>query len=517
MTTVLTKPETGPEPLYRRRWAALGVLCLSLLIVVMANTSLLVAAPDMLEALNLTSGELQWIIDAYTVPYAALMLLMGAIGDKYGRREMLLLGLALFTGGAIMGAAVDSVELVIAARAVMGVAAAMVMPATLSLLVAIFPKRERAKAITAWTATNGVAIAGGPLLAGALLADHGWASTFLSNVPIALIAIVAALILVPRSKADITHRLDYVGGALSVTGLAALVYMIIEGPHSGWPTSAVVAGILAVGSLAGFVAWELRQENPMLDIRKFGNRAFAGANLAVLLFFLATFGAIYYITQHLQFVLGFDPLETGIRLLPLAGAVFLGAAVTGVLTPRLGVRVMVVAGMLLGVASLACMIAIDADSGYGAFIAPLMLLGGAIGLSVSPSTDTIMGSFPDRLLGVGGAVNDTSIELGGSLGIAILGSILAGTYATKTDLLADSGLPPEGVEAAQDSIGGAGIVADRLAEAGLPQQAAELLAVANDAFAQAVSHTSAITAVVLGIGTLVVAALLPGGKPEHRP
>ncbi|MFE6923045.1 MFS transporter [Nocardia sp. NPDC057663] len=514
MSVFVTAP-VEPETVYGRRWAALAVLCLSVLIGVMTNTSLIVAAPDMTLDLALTSQDLQWIIDGYTIPYAALMLLMGAIGDKYSRRGMLLVGLVLFASGAVLGSVVDSAEWVIAARAIMGTAAAMIMPATLSLLVATFPKRERAVAITIWTATTGLAIAIGPLIAGWLLVDHGWSSTFLINVPIALVSIVGALMLVPPSRAQTAQRLDLVGGALSVVAVAALVFMIIEGPRNGWHASAVFAGALAAVAIAGFIGWELRHPNPMLDIRKFGDRAFSGANLAVLLFFLAAFGALYYVTQHLQFVLGYDPLATGVRLLPLAGAVFIGSAITGVLTPRLGLRTMVVAGMLLGVAALAILTRVDAESGYSAFVWPLVLLGAAIGLSVSPATDTIMDAFPERLLGVGGAVNDTSIELGGTLGIAILGSLLASTYSSEISPAVEGRLPAEAADVAQDSIGGALIVAQRLGEAGMSEQAAQLTAVADSAFAEAVSHTSSIAAIVLAVGAVAVAALLPTRRAKQ--
>jgi MFS family permease len=342
MSLLATTPVDRMDRPYPRRWAALAVLCLSLLIIVMANTSLLVAAPAMTKDLGLSSSDLQWVIDAYTVPYAALMLVMGAIGDKYSRRGALLAGLAVFGAGSVTGSLAHSTATVIAARAVMGAGAAMIMPATLSLLTATFPRRERARAITVWTATSGLAIAAGPLLAGRLLEGHAWGFTFLINVPVAGVAVLAALALVPPSRAAVSGRLDLVGGLLSIVFLASLVYMIIEGPRFGWGATAIGAAFLAGLGLAGFVAWELRHPRPILDVRRFTDRAFAGANLAVMLFFLAAFGSIYYLTQHLQFVLGYGPLATGVRLLPLAGAVFAGAAGTGVLTSLVG-------GVILGI------------------------------------------------------------------------------------------------------------------------------------------------------------------------
>lgn len=538
MRLVMTEPVEKMERPYARRWWALLVLCLSLLIIVMANTALTVAAPDMTEDLGLSSADLQWVIDGYTVPYAALMLLFGAIGDKYSRRGALLLGLGVFGGGAVFGYLADSATTVIAARAVMGTGAAMIMPATLSLLAASFPRGERAKAITVWTATSGVAIAAGPLVAGALLEHHAWTSTFLINVPIAAVAVVAALVLVPPSKAAKHGRIDYVGGLLSVVWIGALVYMIIEGPHFGWHAKALgAAGVAAVG-LVLFVVWELRHPRPVVDVRRFTDRGFAGSNLAVALFFLAVFGAFYYLTQHLQFVLGYSALETGLRMLPLAGAVFVGSALTGFLTPRVGMKWTVTAGMVGGTAALALLTRIDAGSSYGDLVAPLMVLGLAIGLALSPATDAIMGAFPESELGVGGAVNDTSIELGGSLGIAILGSLLATSYSDHlSDATAGSGLPASTLDAARDSVGAGYTVAQGIGEkaqqvaaqaAGAtdPQQAAQLKAQAGQlasgarqmadavgsSFSDAVAHTSLIGAIVLGVGTVVVAVLLPSRK-----
>ncbi|MFJ8784749.1 MFS transporter [Streptomyces sp. NPDC102476] len=538
MRLVMTEPVEKMERPYARRWWALLVLCLSLLIIVMANTALTVAAPDMTEDLGLSSADLQWVIDGYTVPYAALMLLFGAIGDKYSRRGALLLGLGVFGGGAVFGYLADSATTVISARAVMGTGAAMIMPATLSLLAATFPRGERAKAITVWTATSGVAIAAGPLVAGALLEHHAWTSTFLINVPIAAVAVVAALVLVPPSKAAKHGRIDYVGGLLSVVWIGALVYMIIEGPHFGWHARALAAaGVAAVG-LVLFVVWELRHPRPVVDVRRFTDRGFAGSNLAVALFFLAVFGAFYYLTQHLQFVLGYSALETGLRMLPLAGAVFVGSALTGFLTPRVGMKWTVTAGMVGGTAALALLTRIDAGSSYGDLVAPLMVLGLAIGLALSPATDAIMGAFPESELGVGGAVNDTSIELGGSLGIAILGSLLATSYSDHlSDATAGSRLPASTLDAARDSVGAGYTVAQGIGEkaqqvaaqaAGAtdPQQAAQLKAQAGQlasgarqmadavgsSFSDAVAHTSLIGAIVLGAGTVLVAVLLPGRK-----
>ncbi|MFF2518633.1 MFS transporter [Streptomyces sp. NPDC058086] len=514
-----TPAEKMTEP-YPRRWWALLVLCLSLLIVVMANTSLIVAAPDMTRDLGLSSSDLQWVIDGYTVPYAALMLVLGSIGDKYSRRGALILGLLVFAGGSVMGGLVDETDLVITARAIMGIGAAVVMPATLSLLVAIFPRAERARAITAWSATSGLAIAAGPLAAGWLLKNHAWGSTFLMNVPIAVVGVVGALLLVLPSKAEKLSGIDYVGGLLSIVTVGSLVYATIEGPHFGWGTGPITAAVVAGLGLPVFVAWELRHPHPMLDVRKFKERPFSGSMLSVLFFFFGTFGSIYYATQFLQFVLGYNALDTGVRLLPLAGAVFVGAAVTGQLARGLGVKLVVGTGMAVGTAGVFLLTRIESGSTYTDFLAPLLLLGFAIGLSLSPATDTIMGSFPESELGVGGGANDTALELGASLGIAVLGSLLATSYKDKLTDLVGGHLPAAAMDTAKDSVGGGLAVAEQVAKnpGGGPQQAQTLTGAVHESFAHAIAHTSLIGGIIMAAGTLIVLAVLPGRRAvgKHR-
>ncbi|WP_086799430.1 MFS transporter [Streptomyces caniscabiei] len=505
---------------YARRWWALLVLCLSLLIAVMANTSLIVAAPSMTTDLGLSSSDLQWVVDSYTVPYAALMLVLGAIGDKYSRRGALVLGLLLFAAGSVMGSMVDETSLVIVARAIMGVGAAVVMPATLSLVVATFPRSERTKAITAWAATSGLAVAVGPLVSGWLLEDHAWGSTFLINVPIALLGVFGALALVPPSKAQGMGRIDYVGGLLSIVTVGSLIYAAIEGPHSGWGVGPVTGAVVAAVGLVAFVAWELRHPHPMLDVRKFALRPFSGSMLAVLFFFFGMFAVIYYVTQFLQFVLGYGSLDTGVRLLPLAGAVFLGSALTGVLTPKLGVKPMVVTGLAIGTAGMFLLTQIDKGSTYGDLLPPMMMLGLALGLAISPATDTIMGSFPESELGVGGGANDTALELGGALGIAVLGSLLGTAYRDELTDLVGNRLPAEAMETAKDSVGAGLAVAQRVGQdpsAG-PQQAQAAVDAVHQAFAHGVAQTSLIGGIIMAAGTLIVLAILPGrrGFAKHN-
>ncbi len=308
----------------------------------------------MTQDLGLSSADLQWVIDGYTVPYAALMLLLGAIGDKYSRRGALILGLVVFGG---RGSGLARRQLHRGHRGPCRDGRRRRPDHARHAL----PARRDLPARGAGEGDHPVdrhrlepAIAAGPLVAGALLEHHGWSSTFLINVPIAALAIVGALVLVPPSRAAHHHRIDHVGGLLSVVWIGSLVYMIIEGPHFGWGVKAVTAAVVAGAGLVAFVVWgKLRHPRPVVDVRRFAHRRFAGSNLAVALFFLAVFGAFYYLTQHLQFVLGHDALDTGVRMLPLAGAVFVGSALTGYLTPRIGMKITVTAGMVGGTAALA--------------------------------------------------------------------------------------------------------------------------------------------------------------------
>ena len=521
MTSILTRSTADPTRPYPRRWAGLAVLCLSLLIVVMANTALIVAAPSMLRELRLTSTDMQWVIDGYTVPYAALMLLAGVLGDRYGRRRALLAGLAVFAAGAVFGSLAGTATEVIVARITMGVGAAVIMPATLSLLVAMFPASERPRAIAAWAATSGLAIALGPLLAGWLLEQHAWGSTFLINVPIAAFAAVAALALVPPSRAEHLTRIDWVGGALSVAAVGSLVFGIIEGFHFGW--NATSLGSVAVAALAGaaFVAWELRHPQPLLDLGRVTDRSVGGACLSVLLLFLASFGAIYFVAQHFQFVFGYSPLDTGLRLLPLAGAVSIGSAVSGRLAPRLGARVAIGAGTAVAAAGVLALALVDDGSGYGLFLVSLVLLGLGIGLAAPPATDLVMSGFPESDLGAAGGLNDTAVELGGSLGIAVLGSVLATTYQREISGFL-TGLPlatldgpmaaqaDTAVAAAGDSVGGAAIVAEELAKNPFVSSYAQpLLDASASAFSQAITSASLVGGLALAVGAVVVVAALP--------
>ena len=310
-----------------RRWWALGVLCLSLLVIVIDNTIVNVALPTLVRDLEADVAELQWVVDAYTLVFAGLLLVAGALGDRYGRRRTLLAGLAVFGGASAWAAYAGGADGLIAARAVMGAGAAFIMPATLSLLISVFTDaRERATAIGIWAATAGLGVALGPVVGGVLLDHFWWGSIFIVNVPLIVVAVLAGRRLLPESRDPVVRRIDWAGAALSVVGLVALVWAIIEAPVEGWMSAPVLAAAaLATAALLAFVVWQRRTEEPLLDVRLFSNPRFTAASITVMVLFFALFGFLFLSTQYLQFVLGYSPSAAGVRVLPYAGAMIVCA------------------------------------------------------------------------------------------------------------------------------------------------------------------------------------------------
>jgi EmrB/QacA subfamily drug resistance transporter len=409
----------------RQRWLALGVLCLSLLAIVIDNTIVNVALPTLVRDLEADVAELQWVVDAYTLVFAGLLLLAGALGDRYGRRRTLLAGLAVFGVSSAVAAYAGGVDGLIAARAVMGAGAAFIMPATLSLLISVFTDpRERAMAIGIWAATAGLGVALGPVVGGVLLDHFWWGSIFIVNVPLVAIAVVAGIRLLPESRDPVARRLDWTGAALSGAGLVALVWAIIEAPSKGWTSAPVlVAGGIAAVALVAFVLWQRRVAEPLLDVRLFANPRFTAASSTVMVLFFALFGFLFLSTQYLQFVLGYSPSAAGVRVLPYAGAMIVCAPLSSRLVASLGTKRVATAGMLLFAAGLAVAASISTSSGYGRLAVALLLMGAGMGLAGAPATESIMGSLPPERANIGSAVNDTTRELGGALGVAVVGSI----------------------------------------------------------------------------------------------
>ncbi|MEN0137300.1 MAG: MFS transporter [Rhodococcus sp. (in: high G+C Gram-positive bacteria)] len=423
-----------------RRFLALAVICLAELLVVHDNTIVNVALPSIGVELRTSVSGLQWVVDAYTLTFAGLLLAFGNLGDRYGRRRVMVIGLIGVAVMSIAGANAESLGQVIAARAAMGVFAAAVFPATLALVINIFTDvRERALAIAAWTAMAGFAIAIGPMAGGWLLEHFSWHSVFWINVPIALVAAIATIVLVPESRASVLGRMDLLGIAASITGITVLVWAIIEAPHHGW-TSAVTVGAVAVSIavLTGFVLWELRTDHPILDLRLFRNRRFSLPALAIAIGYFSMFGFLFLITQYFQGVREYTPFEFGIASLPFAVSVAVGAPVATLLAQRVGTTPVIVFGLLLTGVGLYLGGQVAVDSSYLTDVLPSMV-SMALGLAIvqGPVTESIMASLPLDEAGAGSAVNDTTREIGGTLGVAVLGSIVASYYATTMSPLLD--------------------------------------------------------------------------------
>jgi len=480
----------------RRRWLALGVLCASLLAIVIDNTIVNVALPTLVRALDADVSELQWVVDAYTLVFAGLLLLAGALGDRYGRRRTLLGGLAVFGAASAWAAYAGSVDGLIAARAVMGAGAAFIMPATLSLLITVFTDvRERTMAIGIWAATAGVGVALGPVAGGFLLDHFWWGSIFIVNVPLIAVAIVAGRTLIPESRDPVLRRIDWTGAALSGAGLVALVWAVIEAPAKGW-TSAPVLGAFAFAAVAlvAFVVWQRRAEEPLLDVRLFRDPRFTAASGTITVLFFALFGFLFLSTQYLQFVLGYSPSGAGLRVLPYAGAMIVFAPLSSKLVARFGTKRVAATGMALFSAGLAVAATLTAGTGYGRLGVALLLMGAGMGLAGAPATESIMGSLPPARANIGSAVNDTTRELGGALGVAVVGSIMSSLYATQL-----SGDVPA---AARDSLGAAVGLGPDVALA------------AREAFVGAMSVASIVVALVAALGAFIAWRYLPArGAP----
>jgi EmrB/QacA subfamily drug resistance transporter len=495
---------------YDKRWWILGVLCLSLLIIVMDNTILNVALPTLVRKLNASESQLQWMVDSYTLLFAGLLLTMGNLGDKFGRRSTLGIGLAIFGVGSALSSFAGSPGQLIATRSLMGVGAALIMPATLSILTNVFPPEERAKAIGIWAGISGVAIALGPVIGGFLLVHYWWGSIFLINVPVCLFALVVGRLIMPNSRDVDAPRLDPVGAGLSILGLVALVYGIIEAPGKGWTSGTIIVSLgLAVVVLTSFVLWELRSDHPMLNVQFFKNPRFTAANMSITLVFFALFGSIFFLTQYLQFVLGYSALQAGVRLAPMALVLMVMAPLAGQLVNRIGTKALVAVGMAIGATGLWYLAQTTPSSGYIHVLTGLVILATGLSLSMVPATESIMGSLPPGKAGVGSAMNDTTREVGGALGVAILGTVLASQYSTAI-AKAFGSLPPAAVAAAKSSVGGA--IAVGLKVGGAPGQA--LVATAKSTFITAMGSSLKIAAAVALVGAVISALWLPN-RPRH--
>ena len=496
------QPDTIDPRVYARRWKTLGVLSISLLIIGLDNTVLNVALPTLQSHFSASGSTLQWIVDAYLLAFAGVLLTMGTLGDRFGRKKALQAGLGLFGIASVLAAFASDANQLIVLRAAMGIGGAMIMPATLSVIMDVFPREERGKAIAIWSAIAGVGIGLGPFIGGLLLEFSSWSSVFWLNVPIVAVALIAGHTLVPESRDPRPGAFDLRGAALSIAALVTLVYGIIEASPRGWGDPVVLGCFAAAAALGtAFVLWERRVAEPMLPLGFFRDPRFTVASVGVGLVFFAMMGSVFAFTQFLQFAHGFSALEAGVAMLPLALGLVIGAGVSDRLADRIG-RTRVIAGGLFGVA-----IVLSTSLAWTVEMAPVLLglvsfgLALSMGSAMAPATESVMSAVPDAKAGVGSAMSDVTRQVGGALGVAVIGSIIGTAYAR------DMASAPE---AASESVGAAQAVAEQV---GGPA-GRELADAAGRAFTDALGLGLTAAAVVALAGALLVLWKLPGERAQ---
>ncbi|MER7371819.1 DHA2 family efflux MFS transporter permease subunit [Streptomyces lanatus] len=494
-----------PDP---RRWWALGALVASMLTLGFDMTILNVALPTMAADLGATTGQQQWMADAYVVVFAALMLPAGLLGDRFGRRRMLITGLGIFLAGSLVGALAGDVNAVIAARAVMGVGAALVTPLSLSVLPTLFGPEERTKAVGIASAASALGLPLGPIIGGWLLNHFWWGSVFLINVPMAAIGIAACVFLLPETKDPASPKVDTVSTALAATGLGALVYGIIEAPTRGWGDPLVLAMLAAsVVLIAALVLRERRVERPMLDMTLLAHRGFLFNTVAATLVTFILTGLLFVLPPYLQAVLGHDALGTGVRLLPMMGGLLVASRLAPKVVARFGARAAVSAGLVVLAFAGFLGSRTTADSGYGFVALWLTITGLGFGLSLIPAMNGGLSALPRDRAGSGSGLLMTMRQVGGAIGIALLGSLLAGAFRDRLDV---TGLPAKVADTAGESVVAAHLVAERTGSA-------ELAASANSAYVHGMGVVLLVCGIAALVSALLAAAFLPGTPDAERP
>jgi EmrB/QacA subfamily drug resistance transporter len=492
---------------HQRRWLILAVLCMSLLIIVLDNTILNVAIPSLMRDLDASNSQIQWIIDSYVLVFAGLLLTTGSLSDRFGRKGALQIGIVLFALGSIASANAGSATQLIFTRAFMGIGGALIMPSTLSILTNVFrDPKERGRAIAVWAGFSGLGVAIGPMTGGFLLKHFSWHSVFWINVPIGALALVLGFFFVPTSRDPRHSKLDPVGAVLSIVGLATLLFGIIEGPTKGWASGEVVVSfVIAAFALGGFVLWERTTASPMLDMTVFHNARFTAASSTITLVFFALFGSLFLMTQYWQLVHGYSPLSTGIRLLPYAAAMMIVAPTSARLVEKLGTRQVVLTGLALIAIGLTALSTISPSSPYPLVISYFIVMAAGMGMTMAPATESVMGSLPREKAGVGSAVNDTTRQVGGALGVAIIGSAVSSVYSGQIASLAGKlNLTPAQIAESESSLGGAQRIG-----ATLGARASEFVSGSNSAFVDAMAVGMRISVAVIVFAGVVAWKFLP--------
>lgn len=495
---------------YERRWWTLAMLCLSLIIVFAGNATLNVAIPTLSRDLHAGTSQLQWVVSIYSLVFAGALFTTGAIGDRFGRKGALQFGLALYLAGALLATLSTSMAQLIACRSVMGLAGAFIMPSTLSILINVFPPGERPRAIAIWSACIGAAPPLGPVVSGVLLQHFWYGSVFLANVPIILVALIGGIFLVPKSRDPKEAAFDPPGAITSIVGISALVYALIEAPERGWANPLTLASFGAAAvALFAFVLFELRTEEPMLDIRYFRNRAFSTGTAGMILVFLGMYGTMFLVIQYLQLILGYSALSTSLRILPMTPIMMIVAPLTPRLSARFGAHRTVASGMVLAAIGFVMFTFYTPHTPYLYVLASLVPFMSGIALTMSPMTSAIMSAVPARRAGAGSAMNDATRELGAALGVAVLGSIAASRYSSSVHG-AVTKLPASSQHAARSSLAGALQVARSLPGA----TGSALARGAQHAFVGGIQVASTMGIALALIAALVVWRYLPV-DPAH--
>jgi EmrB/QacA subfamily drug resistance transporter len=501
MTATLTPapPLVSPEPVNHR--AVTAVVCVALAAVVAAMSSLNVALPDIARSTHADGTQLTWIVDAYSLLFAALLLPAGALGDRFGRRLTLLLGLGIFAVGSVVAMTADGAGELIVLRGVIGVGAALVMPATLSTITGTFSAAERTKAVSIWAGVAGASAILGVLASGTLLELWSWRSVFALNVALAAVAIIGTVRVVPESADDASPRLDVRGALIAAVGLFALVYSIIEAPACGWTAGRTLGGVaLGLFVVVGFVRYELRVANPMLDPRIFAHRGLAAGSMSIFVQFFAFFGFIFVVLQYLQLARGSSPLLSAVSMLPMAVTMMPTARLTPRLVDRVGAKAVCASGLALVSTGLFVIAQADASTSYWLLLCGLLPLGAGMGAAMTPATSAITDALPASRQGVGSAVNDLSRELGGALGIAVVGSVLSSIYRSSFTVPPVGDLPPGAADLAakaHESFAIAATLGGPLADAG------------NSAFADALHVALLVCSAAALVAAVLIALVFP--------
>ncbi len=504
--------ESESNRAYRRRWIGLGFLSISLLIISLDNTVLNVALPSIANQLGASESGLQWIVDAYTLVFAALLLTAGVIGDRTGRKKSLMVGLAVFGVGSLACALSRSEAMLIGCRAFLGIGGAIIMPATLSIITATFrDARERAQAIAIWAGVFGLGAGIGPVVAGSLLERFAWSSVFYVNVPVVIVGLIGAYLFIQDSRDEHAQKPDVPGLLLSIAGLFALVYGIIQAGREGWTSSTVLSALGAGVVLLAAFAWrERRAANAMLPLKFFRNMSFSGANIAMALVMFAMFGSLFFMGQYFQSVQGFSPLQAGLRILPMAPIMMVMSVSSARIARAIGTKLTVGAGILVAAAGLFYISKIvQVDTPYWNLLIAMVILASGMAMAMSPATNSIMGSVPVRQAGVGSATNNTGRQVGGALGVAVLGSLANTIYVTKVNAAASAAqgiLPATALDSIRSGIQAAHIVAAKIPSAAISQI---IVDGSNNAFVSGMKEALLIGAIIMAAAAVVTLMILP--------